>query len=270
MKKNILNIIVVTVLLGGAIAAYMYFQQQQPKPEAAQVQELVPPPILPEPLKPVMRQVLDAPSTNPELPQLDTSDSFVLDALTSLIENKSLMNIFRTEQLIHNIVATIDSLPSQRAPMSAMPVEAAKGKFITMESKGALAISPKNQARYTPYVRFAEEANAKKFVELYVRLYPLFQQSYEELGYPNKYFNDRLIVVLDNLLAAPEIKEPVQLIQPKYYYLYADSNIEGRSIGQKILMRIGSNNEMIIKTKLKDIKQELILHMHEKKIDSAV
>jgi len=269
MKKSILNIIGVVVLLGGAIAAYIYFQQQQPKPEALQVQEQAPP-ILPELPKPVVRQVLDAPSTNPKLPQLETSDSFVLDSLASLVENKSLMNIFHTEQLIHNIVATIDNLPSQRAPMSVMPIETAKGKFITMEGKGALVISPKNKARYTTYVKFAEETDAKKLVELYVRLYPLFQQSYEELGYPNKYFNDRMIVVLDNLLAAPEIKEPVQLVQPKYYYLYADSNIEGRSIGQKILMRIGSNNEMVIISKLKDIKQELILHMHEKKIDSAV
>lgn len=30
-------------------------------------------------------------------------------------------------------------------------------------------------------------------MQFYVRLYPLFQKAYVELGYPNGYFNDRLI-----------------------------------------------------------------------------
>jgi len=87
--------------------------------------------------------------------------------------------------------------------------------------------------------------------------------------YPKQYFNDRLIVVLDDLLAAPDIKESVRLAQPGVYYLFADPDLEGRSIGQRILMRTGSNNEAIIKSKLREIKQELKLHMHEKKVESA-
>ena len=179
------------------------------------------------------------------------------------------MKFFHTERIIHNIVATIDNLPRRRAPMSVMPVERAPGKFITAGKEDNLTISPKNAARYTPYVKIAEAIDAKKLVELYVRLYPLFQQAYEELGYPKKYFNDRLIVALDDLLAAPDIKEPVRLVQPSVYYLFADPDLEGRSIGQRILMRIGSKNEAIIKGKLREIKQELTLHVHEKKVESA-
>jgi len=118
-------------------------------------------------------------------------------------------------------------------------------------------------------VGIAEAIDAKKLVGVYVRLYPLFQQAYEELGYPGKYFNDRLIVVLDNLLDAPDIKEPVRLVQPKVFYLFADPDLEGRSIGQRILMRTGSKNEAIIKTKLREIRQELMLHTHEMKVGSA-
>ncbi|MBW8079269.1 MAG: DUF3014 domain-containing protein, partial [Gallionella sp.] len=119
------------------------------------------------------------------------------------------------------------------------------------------------------YVKIAEAINPKKLVGLYVRLYPLFQQAYENLGYPNKYFNDRLIVVLDDLLVAPDIKEPVRLVQTKVYYQYADPDLEGRSIGQRILMRTGGKNEAIVKTWLRAIKQELLLNMHEKKITNA-
>jgi hypothetical protein len=114
---------------------------------------------------------------------------------------------------------------------------------------------------------FAKAVDPKQLVELYIQLYPLFQKSYEELGYPDQYFNDRMLVVIDNLLVTPEIKEPVSVIQPKYFYLYADPDLENRSIGQRILMRIGNDNAKIIKAKLKGIKEELILHMHEQKIE---
>ena len=69
-----------------------------------------------------------------------------------------------------------------------------------------------------------------------------------------------MIEVIDNLLAAPDIKEPVKLVQPKIVYVYADPDLEGRSIGQRILMRIGSDNEAKVKTKLQEIRQELFLH----------
>ena len=128
-------------------------------------------------------------------------------------------------------------------------------------------IGTSNNARYAPYVTIAESVNAKKLVGLYIRLYPLFQRSYEELGYPKQYFNDRVIQAIDDLEAAPDVTEPVKLVQPHVFYLYADSDLEGRSIGQKTLRRMGSQNEAKIKAKLKEIKEELALHMHEVKVD---
>ena len=193
----------------------------------------------------------------------------MLDALAGLVGNKSLMKFFHTERIIRNIVATIDNLPRRRAPMSVMPVERAPGQFIIAGTEDGLTISPENAARYTPYVKIAEAVDAKKLVGLYVRLYPLFQQAYEKLGYPKKYFNDRLIVVPDNLLAAPEIQEPAKLVQPNVFYLYADPDLEKRSIGQRILMRTGSKNEAKIKAKLREIKQELLLNVRDKKVVSA-
>lgn len=265
MKKNIL-IAVAAIIILGSIAAYFYWQQSQPKPEPAHMQVQPSPP---PPPKHEIRQVIEAPPVLPPLPALADSDNFMLDTLAGLVNNKSLMKLFHTERIIHNIVATIDNLPRRRAPMSVMPVEQASGKFITAGTESDMTISPKNAARYTPYVRIAEAIDAKELVEIYVRLYPLFQQAYEGLGYPKQYFNDRLIVVLDDLLAAPDIKEPVRLIQPSVYYLFADPDLEGRSIGQRILMRTGGKNEAIIKSKLREIKQELKLHMHEKKVGST-
>jgi len=269
MKKNTqiaVAVVAVVVILGG-LAAYFLWQPAPPKPAPVQVK--APPPLPPSPPKPEVRQVLEAPTAPPPLPALADSDSFMLDALAGLVGNKSLMKFFHTERIIRNIVATIDNLPRRRAPMSVMPVERAPGQFIIAGTENDPTISPKNAARYTPYVRIAEVIDAKKLVGLYVRLYPLFQQAYEELGYPKKYFNDRLVVALDNLLAAPDIKEPVKLVRPSVFYKYADPDLEERSIGQRILMRTGSRNGAIIKDKLREIKQELLLHMREKKVEVA-
>ena len=261
MKKNI-SIAVAVVVIFGSVAAYLFWPQSQPEPVSVQA----PPP---PPPKPEVSQVVDTPPAPPKLPALADSDSFMLNALAELIGNKSLMELFHTEKIIQNIVATIDNLPGKRAPISVMPVERVAGKFVTAGTESNLTISTRNAARYTPYIKIAEAVDAKKLVELYVRLYPLFQEAYEKLGYPKKYFNDRLIKTLDNLIATPEIKEPVKLVQPNVFYLYANPDLEECSIGQKIIMRTGSKNEATIKNKLREIKQELLLHMHEKKVTSG-
>ncbi len=267
MNKNILIAGAAIVVVGG-LAAYFYGPYNEPKPEPVHVQAPPPPPP-PAPPKPEVRQVVEAPPALPPLPALADSDSFVLDAVAGLVGNKSLMKFFHTDRVIHNIVATIDNLPGRRAPMHVMPIERAPGTFITAGTESDPVIDPKNAARYAPYVKIAVAVDPKKLVGLYMRLYPLFQQAYEELGYPKKYFNDRLIAVLNELLAAPNIKEPVKLVQPNVFFQYADPDLERRSIGQRIMMRIGNKNEALVKVRLREIRQELMLHMHDKKLDSA-
>lgn len=265
MKKKI-SIAVVVIL--GFLITYLLWPQSQTEPVRVQAPPPPPPKIEPPKLIEIPAAPPILPAT-PPLPVLTDSDSFVLDAIAGLVGNKKLMKYFHTDKIIKRIVATIDNLPEMRASVKMMPVKQVWGKFIVTGEESDLTISPSNAARYRPYVKIAEAIDAKKLVELYVRLYPLFQESYEKLGYPNKYFNDRLIVALDDLLAAPVIKKPVKLIQPNVFYLYADSDLEERSIGQRILMRIGSNNEMRIKAKLREIKNELLLHMHGKKVGNA-
>lgn len=260
-------IIVAVLVIAGGVAAYLFWQQIRPVPvpEPAQQKALSATPLT---AAPAVRNEIEAPPSlpaQPPLPALADSDKLIIDALAGLVGNKSLMYIFHTDRFIRNFVATIDNLPGRRAPMNVMPVDPAPGKFAVAGAPGNLTISPDNASRYTVYVRIATAVDTKKLVGLYIRLYPLFQQAYEELGYPGKYFNDRLIVALDDLLAAPIAVEPVKLVQPNVYYLYADPDLERRSIGQRILMRLGSKNEDLVKTKLRDIEQELMRHVHRKK-----
>ena len=89
----------------------------------------------------------------------------------------------------------------------------------------------------------------------------MFQAAYQELGYPQGYFNDRLVEVIDQLLATPEVAEPlaVKLVevkgevastQPWTRYEFADPKLEALPAGSKMLLRMGSENAQRVKAKL--------------------
>jgi hypothetical protein len=90
-----------------------------------------------------------------------------------------------------------------------------------------------------------------------VHFYPLFQQAYQALGYPNGYFNDRLVVTIDNLLAAPDITTDIAVVRPNVMYQFADPKLEDLSAGQKLMLRMGPTNAAIVKAKLRELRAQV-------------
>jgi hypothetical protein len=50
----------------------------------------------------------------------------------------------------------------------------------------------------------------------------------------------------------------LELARPKVLYEFADPQLEGRSAGQKVMMRMGSQNAARVKAKLREIRRELV------------
>ena len=71
-------------------------------------------------------------------------------------------------------------------------------------------------------------------------------------------FNDRLVEAIDDLLAAPAVTGPLKLTQPKVLYEFADARLEQRSAGQKIMLRMGSDNAARVKAKLAQFRREIV------------
>ncbi|MHB1239017.1 MAG: DUF3014 domain-containing protein [Gammaproteobacteria bacterium] len=195
------------------------------------------------------------------LPTLDESDKAIQRALEGLFGAPRVEALFNLNYLVRRIVVTVDNLPKRRLPLRYLPIGPTIGDFI---AKGAgpgdarrYTISAENYRRYTPYVQLVTGVNTRKLVAVYVRFYPLFQKAYQDLGYQYGYFNDRLIEVIDDLLATPEPKGPVELTRPSVFYKFADPHLEALSAGQKILIRIGPVNAARVKAKLRDIRQAL-------------
>jgi len=254
--------LVVAVVLAGGAAAYYFWSGKPPAPPP-------PPPTradtgpakVPASGEPAIRHRLDTAQLDKAakpLPALDESDTTLWEALAELLGKKTLAELLKSGNIVRHIVATVDNLPREIAPSRVMPLTATPGAFVVKGKGNDAFIGPGNPARYSNRVRVLQGIDARRLVDLYLHFYPLFQKSYAELGYPNRYFNDRLVETLDDLLAAPDIMTPIKLVQPKVLYQYADSELEARSAGQKIMIRIGVGNEGLVKAKLREIRREVL------------
>ena len=105
-------------------------------------------------------------------------------------------------------MATVNNLASDQPGAGLWPVNPTPGAFETETRDGALIISPRNAERYVPFVHFAESVDTRRAAALYFRLYPLLQRAYEDLGFPGKYLNDRVVEVIDNLLGDAQGERP--------------------------------------------------------------
>lgn len=194
-------------------------------------------------------EVSTAPDAAPaaSLPSLDNSDALLREKLVDLMGRVPFSDLVLPVALVRRIVATVDNLPRETAPRRVIPLAAVPGTY-----------EPGNFDRYAPYVRVIEAIDEKALVADYARAYPLFQQAYVELGYPGKQFNDRLVQALDDLIATPELDAPLELVRPRVVYEFASPDLETRSAGQKILLRIGPDNAARVKAKLLLIRREIL------------
>jgi hypothetical protein len=248
--------VVLLVILGGIAAAYYYWQMQvTPLPAPASQTEAPPAPAKAEPA--IRHPVQAAPSTGEPLPPLGESDAAMQDTLAELFTRKSAVEFFYLKEIVRRFVVTVDNLPRKKVPMQYRLFKPVSGKFLVTGEGEYFLASPDNYRRYTPYVFLTNAVDTRKLVAVYVRFYPLFQQEYQNLGYPKGYFNDRLVEAIDDLLAAPDVPGQIKLVRPNVLYQFADPKLEDLSAGQKIMIRLGSENAARIKARLRDVRREL-------------
>jgi flagellar basal body-associated protein FliL len=250
------SVTAVVVLIIGIGAYYRYFAHSG---APAKVQQTPPPP---PPVKSdegmIQHPIPNTGADTGSLPVLNQSDQLVRDSLAGLLGSKSVEQFLVPENVVRHIVVTVDNLPRKKVAIDLRPVKGTPGGTVVANQGDETTLSVSNYARYAPFVHLVETTDPKTLAAVYFHLYPLFQQAYEDLGYPGRFFNDRLVEVIDHLLAAPEPQGPIELVQPKVFYQYADPNLEDLSAGQKLMIRMGPANERILKAKLRDLRAELV------------
>jgi hypothetical protein len=260
------KILLAVAVLAAVAAIFWLVQTREPERTAAPA----PAPAEPASAPPAVAEPAPAPTVEPPVTQAPLEETEIGPAMTELLGRKAVMSFFQLDEFPRRFVATVDNLGRVHAPPMLWPVNPTADRFTVEEVDGSLVIAGANSQRYTAFLLLAETVDVTRAVDLYVRMYPLLQRTYEELGYPRRQFNDRLIAVIDQLLATPEPKRPIKVeltevkgpipsVRPWVRYQFADPQLESLSAGQKILLRVGEVNGRRLKAKLAEIREELVL-----------
>jgi hypothetical protein len=258
---KLLAVILLAVVLG--VAAWYYRDDFFPPPQPEPISETA------EPVQPVTdtgprHPLPDMNGTSPAtgklvpLPPLDDSDAYFLLEVGNTL-GTDIEALLLRDAVIDRLVTTTDNLTRAHVSEKIRPVRSLATSF---QPSGAGNDAPaylgsENYQRYELLVASIAAADIDTVVDIYRRFYPLFQKSYERLGYPDAYFNDRVIEVIDHLLATPQPDGPVMLTRPNVLYEFADPSLESLSSGQKLLIRMGNENANTIKQVLRTFRERL-------------
>ena len=270
---NRLTMIIVAVVFAAAGAAlYLWNSRQAPAPVQPAAPVAAAPAEPSPPAEPTIKHPIDAvapetPAAEP-LPALAQADAQVRKALVDLLGRESVQSFLQIDDFVRHVVATVDNLGRSHAAPRLWPVNPMLGRFTVAQIGDGTFAAPGNAERYAAFVAFIEAIDTKRALALYKRGYPLFQQAYEELGYPGRYFNDRLVEVIDLLIATPvptapmelkltEVKGPIPSTSPWVRYEFVDPALEALPSGQKMMLRVGPAHQQRLKAKLIEVRSQL-------------
>jgi hypothetical protein len=257
MKFRAITALAVVLVLGSA-AAWHWWPRIAPAP-APPPAVVAPPAPEPETVEQIANPIPTTGDggTAPALPTLADSDKPFNAAVLKLTGTQAGGGLFVPENLIRHLVATVDNLPRHRLSVELRPLRPAPGALLVTGDDLHAALAEGNEARYQLAAALLRQLDMAALAQLYRSYYPLFQRAYEDLGYPHGYFNDRLVAVIDHLLATPEVQGPVQLVRPKVFWEYADPELEARSAGQKLMLRVGAANTALLRDKLRALRAQI-------------
>lgn len=192
------------------------------------------------------------------LPELEDSDASAMAEARRLFGDAQANRWLVPRELIRRTVLFVDSLDREALPMWLRPLRRVPGAFEVVTQEQAIQIAEANTRRYTPLVAMLEQIDMAALAATYRRYYPLFQDAYARIGNPRaRYFNDRLVGIIDHLLDTPVVDEPVALVRPKVLYLYADPELEALSSGQKAMLRMGRENAARVQARLREFRSAI-------------
>jgi hypothetical protein len=248
------------IVVIGLLGAVYYYKYRSSAPEVPVVKEAPKPPVeAPQAAtEPAVRNPIPESTDAKPLPPLKESDPAVRQSLVDVFGAKAVTQFLVPENIIRHVVVTVDNLPRRKVAIELRPVKPTPGTTVTASQGDITTIASANFERYAPFIKVVQNTDTKTLTSVYFTLYPLFQQSYEDLGYPGQYFNDRLVEVIDDMLKTPDVQGPIELTQPRVFYEYADPKLEGLSAGQKLLLRMGPANEAAMKTKLREFRKAIV------------
>jgi hypothetical protein len=190
-----------------------------------------------------------------DLPPLNESDDVVRGLVKELSSNPSVAAWLATDNLIRNFTVVVANIAAGEAAAGRVAVLRPKGTFQVEERGEDLFINSRSYARYLPLATAATSIKPEDAARLYTQLKPRIDEAYAELGQPNTTFDQVLEQAIVILLRTPVPQGPIP-VEPNgaaVAFRYADPALEKLTPSQKLLIRLGPDNQRAVQTALRNI-----------------
>jgi hypothetical protein len=184
---------------------------------------------------------------------LAASDDAVRQFAAAIAADPEFSKWLLTKDLIRKFVVSVDNVANGLSPKSHVDFFSPEGGFRVSRTKDGTFVDPAAYARYAPVVAVVQSIDATAAVRLYRAVEPLLQEAYNELGYPGVDFDDTIVRAMSELLETPVVNGPIRLEQKVLSYAMTDETLEGLSIAQKQLLRMGPKGVAAVDDKIRQL-----------------
>ncbi|NQY86593.1 MAG: DUF3014 domain-containing protein [Colwellia sp.] len=213
------------------------------------------------------------------LPLLDDSDDWLKIKLPEITWRKELLKLIIDEDMIRRFVVFTDNFAQGIIAYEHSPFILPNTKFtpdidsVSFQnivyqpeqntSQSSLPVkqnvwqwNENSSRRFSLYVDLLRSMDSENLVQWYSEIKPLIDEAYSELGYEDDFTNtlqDAITRVLDMELP----KSSMALIQPSVMYKFADPELEALPDTDKLLLRLGKGNLLVMKSVLLELHEKL-------------
>lgn len=176
------------------------------------------------------------------LPELTESDEFLEKKALTIANGMKIEPLILKKDMARQFVVFIDNLAQGELIRKASPLKSPDRKFTVSEITNKIFINPDSFHRYDIYANFIAGLNEREIMSTYRELAPLFKEAFEELGYSNMSFDERMVQAIKMVQTAPVIEDPIELTSVTVNYHFADPNLEALPNAHKFMIRMGPEN----------------------------
>jgi len=289
VSKTSWALIAVIIILVIAIGIAWQFTGSKPAPVVVEnstpAPVIVPEPekvvVTPEPIEEIEEPEVEiveevVPILNP-LPSLDESDDWLKIKLPEITWRKELLTLIIDEDMIRRFVVFTDNFSQGVIAYEHSPFVLPQVKFTPDTDSVSFQKTVQNQEvsqgfsqgkqnvwqwnessskRFSLYVDLLRSMDSESLVQWYLEVKPLIDEAYSELGYEDDFTNtlqDAITRVLDMELP----KSSMALIQPSVMYKFANPQLETLPDTDKLLLRLGKDNLLVMKSVLLELHEKL-------------
>lgn len=229
--------------------------------EEPEVEEQV---LLPEPEPEIpVEEIIEQETviTEPEivLPTLAESDTWLKEKLTSLTWRKELLKLIIDEDMVRRLVVFTDNFAQGSLAYDYSPLITPETKFSALkaDSETQWQWDEASTQRFRTYVDLLRSFEPESLATWYFEAKPLIDEAYSELGYPDDDFTDTLQDAITRVLDMELPKETLTLKRPSVMYQYQNESIETLPSADKLLLRLGRENLLVVKSFLLELSDAL-------------